>query len=158
MKSTKSTTGQVHRRNSNPSIQRLRNARRRNTGIRLEALEERVLLSSTTKVQPIAISPVGLNVAYTTLSEQAHGIAPSGGSATDGAPIATSTTASPMTMAELESYLKWLTSTLQIRSGPPPASASPGPMTPQAPDGGPLDQGGKDGEGGDGEGGAGGNP
>src|SRR6516225_2361205 len=49
--------------------------RRRAAGFKLEALEERTLLSVTTKpAYPPASVPLGLGTAYTTMSEQAHGV------------------------------------------------------------------------------------
>jgi hypothetical protein len=134
---------QDRRRDRKTSAAASNQARRRVAGFVLEALEERRLLSTTTKVYPSPVTPEGLGVLYTDLSEQAHGIGPASSSPTkDPSTGTTTTTTSPWNMAEFEAYLKSLTATLPMKSGPPVASSPPSTMAPEATNGGPLDQGG----------------
>jgi protocatechuate 3,4-dioxygenase beta subunit/methionine-rich copper-binding protein CopC len=75
--------------------------RRRPGDFRLEALEERTLLSGTQPKFPPPDFPLGLGLAYRNLSERAHGVGSSGqnGAGASGTPV---------TMAELDAYLKQL--------------------------------------------------
>ena len=80
-------------------------------GLKLEALEERTLLS-TTRILPAPSVPAGLGLAYSNLARQAHNV---GAGATapnlyDPAFIASLDTASPQSVAELEAYLRGLRS------------------------------------------------
>ena len=97
--------------------------RRRAAAFKLESLEERTLLSSTKAVLPTA--PVGLGSAYTGLSEEAHqvGVTKPTNKFIPGSTTDTSSGSSSFTMADLESYLKKLNSTLQQTNGQGPTSA-----------------------------------
>jgi hypothetical protein len=126
MRRAQKVAGQGRGRDRKTLASHSNQVRRRATGFKLELLEERRLLSGTTKVIPPTLAPDGLGAVYTGLSEQAHGIGSAPGLSTpDPSTGTTTTTTSPLTMADFEAYLKKLTATLPMNSGKtdPPSSS-----------------------------------
>src|SRR5262249_55495298 len=127
MKRTTTVTRKGRERKRQPFARPSTQVRRRGSGLKLESLEERIVLSITTKVLPplSATIPVGLGAVYTTMSEQAHGVGLNTGSSTQYDPNGTS---SPVTMADLQAYLQQLGA--QLKS----ANPNPGTLPTQNPD------------------------
>src|SRR3954471_15773856 len=83
--------------------------RRRAAEFKLESLEERTLLSATKMIYPQPSLPAGLGVVYTAMSQQAHGV----GLNTQSPTQFDAGSGTAVTMADLNAYLKTLTSTYQ---------------------------------------------
>src|SRR4051794_7571938 len=120
MKSGNSITRKNRQGDSTRAFQNPRRPRRRSSEIQLESLEQRMLLSVTPKIpEPAAVYPKGLGLAYTALSEQAHGVGlnlSSPGQYTGN----TATTS----MADLTAYLQQLGKSLLPAPTSPAASTS----------------------------------
>jgi methionine-rich copper-binding protein CopC len=108
MKLAGSRTRKIRARDGKALIAKSSHARRRDAAFKLEALEERTLLSSK-GVPSAPILPIGLGPNYTNMSEQAHGVGqptpvtdPLGSNSTSTAGSSTAT------MADVEAYLKSL--------------------------------------------------
>jgi hypothetical protein len=131
MSRSQKVKGEGGLRNQRIFASRSHEARLRSTVIKLEALEERTLLSTTAKVLPTTANvPVGLGATYTALSRAAHGLVP--------------VTGSPVTMSDLEAYLKRLGASLPKDLGPANSASSPTnfrnqPGAPQNPNGGAIE-------------------
>ena len=127
MKRAQVVTRKGHGRDRRTPVSPSHQVRRRAVGFKLEFLEERTLLSTTMPVYPPpSIVPVGLGSTYTTLSEQAHGDGLSTSSPGQYTPPGTTTTtASPMTMAELRGVPQ------ATRRQPAPAPVAPGQPDPE---------------------------
>src|SRR5262249_12665418 len=117
----KTRTGN-HRLFDRPSAR----VRRRATEVKMESLQERTLLSSAARGVPppvVAHVPAGLGVAYTTMSEQAHGVGLNTLPSNQFVPGSTTTTSASnsVTMAELEAYLKQLKASYDTNQTSPSA-------------------------------------
>ena len=126
MKPATPSTRKIRNRDGKSMSRRSLEAGRRGAAFKLEALEERTLLS-TSKLMGPYLGPVGLGPNYTSMSEQAHGVGlttTSPGQYVAGGTTSTSTS-SPITLAELNAYLKSLKlnydSITNAGAGVPPA-------------------------------------
>ena len=109
MKPGVSNSRMVHRRDRKSRTNRSLEARSRGARLKLEDLEIRTLLSTTSVFGP-ELLPEGLGTAYTAMAEQAYGVnlhTTTPGQLPQGWPTSTSTS-NPVTLADLEAYLKGL--------------------------------------------------